>query len=187
MKQTAAPTYHPFSQLQHWLMAGIWISVWLFGFVAVHLRDQWNAHHELTFIHKAIGSTVLFLTALRIVWRLTHPTPPLPASMSPTMQRAAHFAHYALYAMALVALPLSGWMWSSSAGKQIMMLGLFELPPLFAPSDELRPWIGLVHRWLSWVFGAAVLGHAVVAFKHHFIDRDNVLKSMLPAWLRGKR
>jgi FMN-dependent NADH-azoreductase len=150
------------------------------------LRDELNAHHQLTFLHKAIASTVLFLTALRIVWRITHPTPPLPATMSPAMQKAAHLGHYALYAIALIALPLSGWMWSSVADKPVMMLGFIHLPMLVAPAPEYYDTAKLIHRSIAWSFGLVVLGHIAAALKHHFVDKDDVLQSMLPAWLARK-
>ncbi|NNG21981.1 cytochrome b [Telluria aromaticivorans] len=178
---TAAHGYHPLSKLQHWVMALIWIAAWIIGFIAVHFRDALNAHHELTILHKALASTVIFLTVFRIVWRWRHPAPALPASMSPALRRAAHQAHIALYALALVALPLSGWMWSSVADKPIMMLGLVKLPPLVAPAPEYYGLAKMVHQWLSWSIGLLVLGHAAAALKHHFHDRDGVLTSMLPA------
>jgi cytochrome b561 len=183
---TTAGTYHGLSKFQHWLMAAVWIAAWLIGFVAVHLRDQFNSHHQLTFLHKAIASTVLFLTAVRIIWRLTHPVPALPANMSPTMQKAAHLGHYALYVIGLIALPLSGWLWSSVAGKPIMMLGLFVLPPLTAAAPEYYDIAKMVHQWLAWIVGLVVLGHIGAAFKHHFIDKDGVFDSMLPNFLRRK-
>jgi len=182
-----APGYHPLSKFQHWLMALLWIAAWVIGIVAVHWRDALNAHHELTILHKALASTVIFLTLLRIVWRWTHPAPALPASMSPAMQRVAHLGHLGLYALALVALPLSGWMWSSVADKPIMMLGLLQLPPLVAPAPEYYGLAKLVHQWLAWSVGLMVLGHAAAAIKHHVHDRDGVLESMLPARLTRSR
>lgn len=179
-RPVAAPGYHPLSKLQHWLMAAIWIAAWIIGFIAVHFRDALNPHHGLTFLHKAMASTVIFLTLLRIVWRWKHPAPALPSSMSPGMQRAAHFGHIGLYVFALVALPLSGWMWSSVADKPIMLLGLVKLPPLVAPAAEYYDLAKLVHQWLAWSIGLMVLGHAAAALKHHFHDRDGVLASMLP-------
>ena len=180
------PSYHPVSKFQHWLMALIWIAAWVIGLLAVHFRDELNAHHQLTFLHKAIASTVLFLTALRLIWRFTHRAPPLPASMSPAMQRMAHLGHYGLYAVALIALPLSGWMWSSVADKPVMLMGLVQLPPLVAPAQEYYGLAKLVHQWLAWSFGLVVLGHAAAAIKHHVIDQDGVLLSMLPDFLRKK-
>ena len=36
-----------------------------------------------------------------------------------------------------------------------------------------------VHVYLSWFAGLMVAGHILAALKHHFIDKDNVLKSMI--------
>ncbi|SDG59040.1 MULTISPECIES: cytochrome b [unclassified Duganella] len=179
-KLPTVSSYHPAAKFQHWLMAAIWIGAWVIGFIAVHFRDELNPHHQLTFLHKAIASTVLFLTAVRIAWRITNPVPALPATMSPAMQRAAHFGHYALYAFALIALPLSGWMWSSVADKPIMVLGLVQLPPLVGPAPQYYDLAKLVHQLLAWSLGMMVLGHAAAALKHHLVDKDGVLLSMLP-------
>ncbi|NAS00465.1 hypothetical protein GPS49_16485 [Acinetobacter haemolyticus] len=32
---------------------------------------------------------------------------------------------------------------------------------------------------MSWFAGLLIVGHALAAVKHHFIDKDNVLRSML--------
>ncbi|WP_255556378.1 cytochrome b/b6 domain-containing protein [Methylococcus sp. ANG] len=37
-----------------------------------------------------------------------------------------------------------------------------------------------IHRFLGWALAALVVGHVVMAIKHHHIDRDGVLKRMLP-------
>jgi len=71
----------------HWGMAAIWIASWCVGILATHWRDEFNADHGLTILHKAMASTLLFLIVLRVAWRLVHPAPDLPGSMSPLMQR----------------------------------------------------------------------------------------------------
>lgn len=57
--------------------------------------------------HVSSGMTILALTAVRIVWRLTHRPPPfLP--MKAWEARLAHVVHFLLY-VAMVLLPFSGW------------------------------------------------------------------------------
>ncbi|GJD92195.1 Cytochrome b561 [Methylobacterium hispanicum] len=177
----SAHSYTPTAKALHWLMAAIWIAAWILGFCAVYLRETLNPHHGLTITHKALASTLLFLIVLRIAWRLTHPAPALPDTISPAMKRVAGLGHLALYALALLALPMSGWLWSSVAGKPILVLGLFTLPPLTAPAKEWYDSAKLLHVTLAWGMGAMVLGHALVALKHHFVDRDGILRGMLPA------
>jgi len=40
--------------------------------------------------------------------------------------------------------------------------------------------LGEVHEWLNVLFIAVLVGHVAAALKHHFIDRDDVLRRMLP-------
>lgn len=164
----------------HWGMALIWLGSWGVGILATHWRDELNPHHELTFLHKATASTLLFLVVVRVFWRLLKRPPAFPVSMNPLMRRGAALGHILLYALALMALPLSGWYWSSVADKPILVASLFILPPLVAPNPDLYDLAKLVHTWIAWFCGALVGGHALVALKHHFVDKDDILNGMLP-------
>src|SRR5574340_841081 len=64
--------------------------------------------------HKWNGVTILALTLLRLVWRLTHRPPP-DVPMPRWQARMAHATHAALYALCL-AVPLVGWAYSSADG-----------------------------------------------------------------------
>lgn len=172
--------YDPIAKTLHWGMAAIWITVWCLGILAVYWRDTLNPDHGLTIAHKALAISLVGLIVVRIGWRLTHKPPPLAANMSPLMQRAAHAGHIALYAVALLALPLSGWVWSSVADKPIMLLWLVDVPPLLDPAPAYYDLAKWVHVTIAWAAGLLVAGHALIALKHHFIDRDHTLRSMLP-------
>src|SRR5262249_17240213 len=62
--------------------------------------------------HKWFGVTIFALVVLRVLWRLTHRPPPLPA-MPAWEARAAEITHRLLYLM-LLAVPLAGWLMSSA-------------------------------------------------------------------------
>lgn len=171
--------YSAVAKLLHWTMAIIWLSAWIIGYVGVTWREEINQNHGWTLAHKALASTILFLVVMRILWRMTHRVPSLPATMSPFMQKTAHFAHYLLYAVALIGLPLSGWMWSSVAGYPIMVLWLFQLPPLTSPHPEYYDIMKQIHVTTAYAMGIMVSGHILIALKHAFIDKDSVMKSML--------
>ncbi|MNF93894.1 hypothetical protein D3C84_765850 [compost metagenome] len=127
-----------------------------------------------------MASTLLFLIVVRIAWRITHPAPALPAAMSPLMKRGAFLGHLMLYAIALIGLPLSGWYWSSVADKPILVAGLFQLPPMVGPDQTLYDLAKSIHTYVAWLCGALVGGHVLVALTHHFVEKDEVLKGMLP-------
>ena len=82
-------------------------------------------------LHKSVGLTVLGLVLLRILWRIAHPPPPMPAAYGRLERLGAHAAHLALYGLILV-LPVSGWL-HDSAFKQAAAhpLRLFWVVPWF--------------------------------------------------------
>lgn len=177
---TETKSYTATAKWLHWGMALIWIAAWLVGIVAVHWRDEFNPQHQLTFLHKAMASTLLLLIVLRIAWRLTHAAPAMPDTMTPLLKRAAFIGHLLLYIVALLGLPISGWYWSSVADKPILVAGLFLLPPLVEPDKSLYDLAKAIHTYSAWLCGALVGGHVGVALKHHFVDKDKVLAGMLP-------
>jgi cytochrome b561 len=141
------------------------------------------AQQSTTNIHKTIGICILFLTVLRVGWRLTHKPPALPDSMARPLRWLARASHAMFYFLLLV-MPLSGW-WTSSAVPDPMRhafgFGFFDIP--FLPLTQSWPSAGaarFVHTNLAWLMIGLALLHIVAALKHHFVDKDDVLKRMLP-------
>jgi len=133
--------------------------------------------------HKWAGVSILFLSVLRLLWRMTHRPPALPARIElamPTWQRFAHHGtHFAMYAL-FFAVPLLGWLSSSAKGFPIVWFGVVPLPDLVAPNPELAALIKPFHGWAAWGLIGLVLLHVAAALKHQFIDRDGLLDRMRP-------
>lgn len=181
MKRSSSVYYTRTAQALHWLMAIIFISAWIIGFYSGNFLSydaDGSFKGEVITLHKNIASTILFLVVIRIFWRYTHPVPEIPASMPPLMQKLAHMGHLALYLM-LLALPISGCLFSWSAGHPVPVLYLFEIPRLVQDNPELLAVVKPLHIYLSWAAGFLLVGHIGAALKHHFIDKDHVLISML--------
>ena len=51
---------------------------------------------------------------------------------------------------------------------------------LLAKNKELGETLAVVHQSLNYTLAALVLAHVGAALKHHLIDRDDVLRRMLP-------
>jgi cytochrome b561 len=134
--------------------------------------------------HKWMGMTVLALAALRGLWRLSHPAPPL-LPMAAWQRMAARALHALLYAM-LFALPLSGWAYSNATGYPIVYLGLWKLPDLVARDKALAAQLLQVHHALGWLLLAIVVIHVAAALKHHLVDRDDTLRRMVRWHSRGE-
>lgn len=144
-------------------------------------------------LHKSLGLTVLVLSLLRLVWRLTHRPPALPDTMPDWEQWAARGAHATFYLL-MIGLPLSGWLLVSTqwdGGKPLnvptLWFGLLEVPHLFALNETANEFraafahnVEETHEWLAKGTAALLVLHVAAALKHHFINRDPVLTSMAP-------
>lgn len=178
---TSAQYYTRTAQVLHWLMAAIFIIAWLIGFYSGNFLSydvDGSFKGSVITLHKNIATTIIFLVVIRIFWRYTHPVPQLPNTMSPTMKTLAHVGHFLLYLM-LLALPITGCLFSWSAGHPAPVLYLFEIPRLVQDNPDLLAIVKPLHIYISWFAGLLIVGHALAAIKHHFIDKDNVLLSMI--------
>ena len=146
-------------------------------------------------LHKSIGLTILVLSVLRLVWRLVHRFPPLPEHMPGWEKAAARASHVLLYVV-MLGMPITGWIYVSAGWNHrldipfavpTLWFGLFQwphLPGLPEASDATRSAAAAasmaIHSRLAWGAVALVALHVAAALKHHFLDRDGVLASMLP-------
>jgi cytochrome b561 len=161
----------------HWVTAALIVANLVLGLSMVPLPISPRKLHWYLW-HKSIGLTVFLLTSLRLAWRGVRPAPP-PVPM-PSWQRRAAFASHAMLYVLLFAIPISGWLYSSATGVQVVYLGLVPLPNLLPKDKALADALKLVHVGLNSLLFAVVCVHAAAALKHHFVDRDNVLARMLP-------
>ncbi|WP_085808660.1 cytochrome b [Sphingomonas sp. TZW2008] len=131
--------------------------------------------------HKAVGITVLALTAGRLAWRLAHRAPPLLAHTPAWEKGLAHATHWTLYAL-LLLMPLSGWAMVSGTEKRrpLDWFGTFDIPYL-PVSTATGSAAHEAHELLGWLMLALVVLHIAAALRHHLILRDDVLARMAPA------
>lgn len=162
----------------HWLMALGLTGTFALGF---YMHDLPLSPDKLKFYswHKWAGIGLLLLIVLRLAWRIVHPAPPLPNSMSRFSRLAASAGHWALYAL-MLAIPVSGWLMSSAQGFQVVWFGVLPLPDLVAKNAELGSLLQGVHKYLNYALLLTVIGHVGAALQHHFIKKDTVLTRMLP-------
>ena len=172
-----SPRYSGPAIAMHWLLALMIAGSFGVGLVMSDLPvSPWRL--KLFSWHKWAGVTILALSALRLLWRLTH-RPPADLPMPAWQARGAHFTHGLLYAL-FFATPLIGWAYSSAAGFPVVWFGVLPLPD-FVPVDKplaetLKQWHGI----LAWSIAVLVGLHVAGALKHQFIDRDRLLARMWP-------
>jgi cytochrome b561 len=161
----------------HWIAAALILDNLLLGLSMVPLPISPQKVHWYLW-HKSIGLTVFVLTSLRLAWRARGGHPP-PVAMPRWQRRAARATHALLYLL-LLAIPVSGWLYSSSTGVQVVYLGLVPLPDLVAKDKALAHALRIAHIALNSTLFAVVCIHVAAALRHHFVDRDVTLARMLP-------
>ncbi|HRE31868.1 MAG TPA: cytochrome b [Candidatus Berkiella sp.] len=166
------------AMLLHWAMALIMIGMIILGLYMVTLPIS-LAKLKYYGWHKEWGVLILMLATVRLAWSFSNTVPSLPPQMPKWEQLAAHGMHYVFYGF-MFALPITGWMLSSAAGLPVSFFGLFTLPDLIAASEPSRLLLTQIHKWLAYGLIAAICGHAGAALQHHFINKDDILRRMLP-------
>jgi cytochrome b561 len=164
----------------HWLLAAGIVIGFLIG---LQMSDEPVSPTRLRWVnyHKWIGLTILGLSMVRLLWRVSHRPPALPPSMQPWQRVASVWVHRLLYLLFFI-VPVAGWAYSSAAGLHVGYLGLIQLPDLAPKNKALAELLLDVHSTLAWSLAALVGLHAAAALKHHFVDKDGLLRRMA---LRG--
>ncbi len=162
----------------HWAIVLLVIGQFVLAFIA---DDLPVGMQKLAILarHKSFGITILALATLRLLWRAANRSPAMPATMANWERLGARAAHALLYAL-LFAVPLAGWIMSSAKNFPVSWFGLLQLPDLVAPSESTFAIAHEAHEILAFTLGGVATLHLLAALKHHFINRDSVLRRMLP-------
>lgn len=185
-RHTAERRYSPVGQVFHWTMAAL-----------VSFQLGWGWHMgglpaggeklRAYALHAEIGLLMLALAMLRLLWRIIVPGPVNDADRLGWQTRAAQLTHILFY-LCFFGLPLSGWaMWSALGSSfPLEMAGFIPWPPMpfetvpVAVQWWVLGWAEQIHGLLVVLLVVMIPLHVGAALKHHFWDRHDVLRGMLP-------
>jgi len=172
------PRYGGVAIALHWLVVALIIASWALG---LYMVDLPLSPQKLKYIswHKWSGVTIFLTAIIRIAWRLAYPAPPPPVTMPPWQRVVMGVSHLLLYLFP-IAIPITGWLFSSASGIPTVYLGWIQLPDLVAQDKLFAEQLRLAHFALNVMLFVIVCIHAAAALKHHILDRDEVLVRMLP-------
>lgn len=166
------------SKLLHWLIASGILGLTALGWWMVGLSyyDSW--YHRGLELHRAIGIVVLLLASLFIAWKAFSPSPGLQAELAPWEKLGARAAH-GLLLLAMFAIPVTGYVISTSAESGFTFFGLFQIPAILPASEAARDLAIALHYYFAYGLLAVIAAHAGAAIKHQFIDKHGTLRRML--------
>jgi len=164
----------------HWAGAAIILALLAIGWTMVYGGLDAASTFDLYQQHKSLGFVALALTAARLAARLASPSPPAPVSAR-WEQALAALTQAALYLLTVAAI-VSGWLDVSSSPLPVptRFFNLFVIPNIAAPNLTLYEAAAWAHRAAVWSIAALVALHVAGALKHHFLNRDDVLRRMAP-------
>ena len=181
--RNTATAWGVIARLFHWLSAVLILFLVGYGWWMTHLAERAGrlTHYQL---HSLIGWYVLFLIALRLLWRVGNAVPALPGELPRWRRAAARSAHWLLYFL-MFFVSSSGWMVADTLRQPIeaTLFGFIPVPHLLDASR--RPFRALIeetHLVSSYVLLALVVVHFAGALDHHFRQKNDVLRRM--GWRR---
>jgi len=135
-------------------------------------------------LHKSIGMLLFALAVLRLVRAVLGTRPPLPAG-TPLWEKILAKATQGLLYLLVILMPISGWLLSSAANVPVVVFGVLKLPMLTEPNKEFAAGMASAHEIQGWILMTLVLLHIGAGLKHQFVNKDDVLHSMLP-WVKKR-
>lgn len=162
----------------HWLTALLVLGMIAVGLWMVQLPISLTKLYVYAW-HKWIGLTILVLAALRLLWRIFHPAPPLPGTIAGWERRLAPWVHAALLLL-LLAMPISGWLMSSAGGVSVVWFGVLPLPDLVPRDGETFTILRTLHYGLAWTLIGLLALHVTAVLHHDVLRRDGVFRRMSP-------
>lgn len=180
-----SPTrYGAISQSLHWSVVVLVALAWGLGLVGDEL-PKGAAEAAALFVHISAGLLVIFLTIVRLLWRMADKPPQAEKTeygewaFAGWIGLGAKLAHLGLYLL-LFAVPLLGIAVQFARGKGLPVFGLFEIASPWPADRDFARSVKEVHELAAHGLMALAALHAIAALIHHWVFGDRTLTRMLP-------
>ncbi len=174
--------YDLFSIALHWVMAFIIFFLFGLGLYMVDLTyyDPW--YRSSTALHKSLGLCLFLLLVVRVFWRFkcqmgvnTYASGMLDVTLERRLANAVHILLYCL----ITFICITGYLIATAGQRDVSLFSILDIPALPLEIENQEDLAGEWHFYLAWSLIIMVACHALAALKHHFFDKDDVLKNML--------
>lgn len=168
-------TYGLIAILFHWFSAMLVIGLFISGLWMVSLNYYSRWYQLAPYYHKSFGLLLVAIIILRLLWRVFDNKPAPIGTRFEVL--ASKLVHWALYAL-LIAIFVSGYLIATGDGRPVSFFGIIQIPSILNMKG-IEIAAGNVHFYAAWALVILAFLHAVAAIKHHYINKDQVLRRML--------
>lgn len=162
--------YDRLMQLFHWLMA-----LFIFMVYFLHPEDD-EAAIWVVMLHVSIGSLLMSMVVLRLVWKYGLAKMPEPFPAPKRQQLLSKTVHYVLYGLMILA-PVSGFLMAASNEESYRLFALMDMPKFHIP-HIIHEALEEVHELGSNILFFLALFHLGYALVHQFWFKDGLLDRM---------
>lgn len=173
------PGYGVTARLLHWSVAVIVLLMIPAGLIMVRDGLPRALQDGLFLFHKNAGVIVMLIVAFRILWRATHPAPPLPQQIPSWQRRIAALSHLGLYVL-LVVMPVTGYVRVRAGGFPIEGLDAMGIGSIIPRNKPLAETASDIHQVAAFLLIGLLALHVGAALHHALIRRDGVWSRMWP-------
>lgn len=166
--------YGGITRLLHWGMGLLIVWQFMKFFDRINEGEHWVGENLASW-HLSIGSVILVLIVLRILWAASQ------KNNRPEQDPATAFlvkAGHGLLYLGMLLLPITGLMIMIGNGYGWAPFGI-QLVAGNGPEISWMATLGSVHSLIAWTLLILVVGHVAIALLHHFVKKDGVLRRML--------
>lgn len=173
--------YGSVAKFLHWAMGLLIITMLIIGY----FMGDWGSA-TIYNIHKLTGLSILVLAIFRVFWSIANRRPRLPSDVNRLEKFLARCVQVLLY-LCMFVMPLSGWAMTTASGRYPHIgSNVFPMPGI-PTSQTLARTLFEIHSTAALLLIGLISLHVLGALKHHFIDKDTVLKKILPGFYSLKK
>ena len=170
--------YHRTARVLHWLIALLLLGQLIFGWVLEDIPRNTPARGYFVNLHKSTGILIGLLILARIVWRLRHGAPALPAWVPLWQQKLAAASHHALYLL-MAVVPLAGYLASNFSKYGVKFFNTVVLPPWGSDDKQIYTLLNQTHQVAALLLALVIALHVAAALLHA-VRRDGIFSRMWP-------
>ncbi|QUM88721.1 cytochrome b [Moritella sp. 36] len=158
----------------HWLVGLSMITVLIMGMYMVE-----NKVYSLYYWHRSLGLSLFIFAIYRLILRVKEGLPKPKLSYTKIEKNLSRLVQILLLASTIL-MPISGILMTTMNGFGLILFDLVFVTPTPDPINSMLGDLSkTIHVTCGWIMAGTLLLHVSGAMKHHIIDRDDTLKSML--------